>query len=302
MAVNKPGAHVKPEDERKPFGLSRTRKKEYSSTRTLSAATFPEKDDSSPARKQPPADEAYAAERVLSQKNTTEKKQPSKAEILGKRRIRRKKEFRSLVIRIVLYLVVIYVLFFHIVGVMIVPSEDMSPRLEAGDLVVYYRLGRDVHAQDVVVLEKAVDAERASAFGGVPAATAMSSGNRTVMEKFISILTSFDRAVKTLLGRPVPVEKGEQYVSRIVAAPGDTVEIGESERLIVNGNVIVESSIFYSTPEYLGFVEYPLTLGDGEYFVLSDHRQGAADSRFFGPVKENEILGVVITAVRRNNL
>ncbi len=302
MAEKKPGAHVKSEGERKFLRLNRTRKKEYISARKLSAVPVPEMEGSSSARKQPPAVEAYKAEQVLSQKDSLEQKQASKVEILEKRRKRRKKEFRSLGIRVVLYLIIIYVLFFHIVGVMIVPSDDMSPRLEAGDLVVYYRLGRDVHAQDVVVLEKAVDAERASAFGGIPAAAAMSSGNRTVMGKIVSTLASFDRAVKKLLGRPIPEEKGEQYVSRIVAAPGDTVEIGESERLIVNGNAIVESNIFYSTPEYMGFVKYPLTLGDGEYFVLSDHRQGAADSRFFGPVKVNEILGVVITAVRRNNL
>ena len=40
----------------------------------------------------------------------------------------------------------------------------------------------------------------------------------------------------------------------------------------------------------------------GEVFVLADFRNGGADSRFFGPVKEQEILGTVITLVRRNHL
>ena len=48
--------------------------------------------------------------------------------------------------------------------------------------------------------------------------------------------------------------------------------------------------------------EYPLTLSEGEYFVLADYRNGGADSRFFGAVKEDEILGTVITILRRNNL
>ena len=88
----------------------------------------------------------------------------------------------------------------------------------------------------------------------------------------------------------------------MVAGPGDTVEISEGERLVVNGNAMIESNIFYSTPEYEGFVAYPVKLGEGQYFVLADFRTGGADSRFFGPVNEDEILGTVITIARRNNL
>ena len=88
----------------------------------------------------------------------------------------------------------------------------------------------------------------------------------------------------------------------MVATEGDTVEISEGERLIVNGNSMIESNIFYSTPEYSGFVDYPYTLGEGECFVLADRRNGGADSRFFGAVSRDEILGTVITIMRRNNL
>ena len=88
----------------------------------------------------------------------------------------------------------------------------------------------------------------------------------------------------------------------MVAGPGDTVEIGNSSHLIVNGNPQVETNIFYPTPLYEGFVRYPLTLGDGEYFVLADYRNGGADSRFFGAVRLDEVLGTVITIARRNNL
>ena len=93
-----------------------------------------------------------------------------------------------------------------------------------------------------------------------------------------------------------------RFVCRVVAGPGDTVEISESERLVVNGNTLIETNIFYNTPEYAGLVEYPLTLGEGQYFVLADHRSGGADSRFFGAVNADEIKGTVITILRRNNL
>ena len=71
---------------------------------------------------------------------------------------------------------------------------------------------------------------------------------------------------------------------------------------IINGNQVVEPNIFYNTPKYEGYVEFPLTLGEGECFVLADSRRGGTDSRFFGPVNRDEIVGTVITILRRNNL
>ena len=93
-----------------------------------------------------------------------------------------------------------------------------------------------------------------------------------------------------------------RYVGRIVAAEGDTVEITDDETLIINGNTMNESNIFTSTPNYEGFVKYPVTLGKGEYFVLSDNRNGGEDSRYYGVVNEQEIVGTVITVLRRNNI
>ena len=86
-----------------------------------------------------------------------------------------------------------------------------------------------------------------------------------------------------------------------MAVAGDTVEISGS-RLIVNGNAVIESNIFYETTEYEGFTQYPVKLGPEECFVLGDCRESAADSRYFGPVNKSEIRGTVISILRRNNL
>ena len=38
------------------------------------------------------------------------------------------------------------------------------------------------------------------------------------------------------------------------------------------------------------------------FFVLCDYREGARDSRWFGPVRQSEVKGKVITVVRRSGL
>ncbi len=174
-----------------------------------------------------------------------------------KKRRRRMRALRSFLFKTVALAAVVYVLFFHIVGVTMMPTRDMYPRLDAGDLLLYYRLEKDPKAQDIIVFEKAApDGE----------------GTKT-------------------------------YACRVVAAPGDTVSVTEADGLRVNGNAMIESNIFYPTKPYdEGAVEYPLKLGEGEYFVMADQRNGGMDSRYFGVVRTEEIKGIVITILRRNNL
>ena len=165
------------------------------------------------------------------------------------------KDYQSFLIRFGAFVAAMWLLFFVFIGIMHMPSTDMYPRVDAGDFILYYRLDKDVRAQDIIVVEKNIQG-----------------------------------AGKQL------------FVSRVVAVAGDTVEITSDNRLSVNGNIMIETNIFYQTPRYESDVQYPLTLGEGECFVLADSRNGGTDSRSFGPVKADEINGTVITIIRRNNL
>lgn len=153
-------------------------------------------------------------------------------------------------LRALITVAAIYLVFSYVLGLTTAPNNDMYPRVDAGDLLLYYRLDKDVKAQDVVVLRK----------------------NDTT------------------------------YIGRVVAVAGDSVAVTPEQTLVVNGSTMIESNIFYPTPLYEGFVEFPLTLGADECFVLSDSRNGGEDSRYYGPVSRDELLGTVITVVRRNNL
>lgn len=97
-------------------------------------------------------------------------------------------------------------------------------------------------------------------------------------------------------------KEGKTYVGRVVARGGDTVEIREDALLQINGNAIVENEIYYSTEPYEEGIKYPATLTDEEVFILCDYREGAKDSRYFGPVTKKELKGTVITAIRRSGI
>ena len=47
------------------------------------------------------------------------------------------------------------------------------------------------------------------------------------------------------------------------------------------------------SPEHVGRVEYPIVLGEDEYFVMGDNRNNSSDSRIpeVGNVKRNQIIG-----------
>lgn len=146
--------------------------------------------------------------------------------------------------------VLLLILFGVLFGITPVRNNDMSPRLSAGDLLLYDRMTQTFHPQDVVVFQK----------------------------------------------------DGMTYTARIVAQGGDQVEITDDAELKVNNSIVLESDIFYTTQKYGAQIQYPVMLGEDEFFVLCDHREGGKDSRYFGAVTRSEIKGKVITALRRSSL
>lgn len=86
-------------------------------------------------------------------------------------------------------------------------------------------------------------------------------------------------------------------VKRVIAVAGDTVEILPT-CIKVNGVELPEPYVY--TDDYDGFYTNDpsfcrkLTVGEGEIFVAGDHRSNSDDSRKFGPVKSDSVLGKVV--------
>ena len=96
--------------------------------------------------------------------------------------------------------------------------------------------------------------------------------------------------------------EGKQYVGRVIAVGGDTVEVTDQNTVLINGSTIVETDIYYSTPKYEDYVEYPVSLGKDEIFVLCDYRNGGKDSRYFGAIPLSGVKGKIISVLRRSQL
>ncbi len=83
-------------------------------------------------------------------------------------------------------------------------------------------------------------------------------------------------------------------VSRIVAIPGDSIRFLNG-RVYVNGGELPEP---YLTPNTRTFInpfvrEQTIQCGENEYFVLGDNRTTSIDSRHFGPVHLDNIVGLL---------
>ncbi len=83
-------------------------------------------------------------------------------------------------------------------------------------------------------------------------------------------------------------KEGEIIIKRIIGMPKDTVSIKDNT-VYVNDEELEEDYAYGETSDY-----EEITLGDDEYFILGDNRPISKDSRYFGPVKEDEIIGKVI--------
>ena len=84
------------------------------------------------------------------------------------------------------------------------------------------------------------------------------------------------------------------YIKRVVAVPGDTVQIKDG-KLYVNGQEQDSNDSLYDKMEDAGVASNKLKLTDDEYFVLGDNRNSSEDSRSanIGTVKLNSIIGKV---------
>lgn len=85
------------------------------------------------------------------------------------------------------------------------------------------------------------------------------------------------------------------FIKRVVGESGDRVEIRDDGRVYIDGVRLDESYVYADTngdPQPTNSsLQSTWTVPAGELFLMGDHRSNSADSRTFGPVAVDQVIG-----------
>jgi signal peptidase I len=151
-----------------------------------------------------------------------------------------------------------------------IPSVSMDPTLNVNQRVLVDRVSfrfSEPHRGDIIVFKppKGADDDRC----GNPAQPA----NRQPCEK------------------PTAGESDENFIKRVVAEPGDLIHV-ENNRVYINGKLQREPFLNEDTPcQELCNLPKDIRIPPDHFFMMGDNRGESADSRQWGPVPKDSIIG-----------
>jgi signal peptidase I len=157
-----------------------------------------------------------------------------------------------------------------------IPSESMEPTLDVGQRVLVNRFL--YHFEDPKIGDVVVFHPPAGADGEGPRCGANLQGREP-----------------SAAGMPCPKPTAEQsdqnFIKRIVAGPGDTLSVKEGHP-VVNG-VEQKDEPFINPCGGGSSCNLPreITIPPDHYFMMGDNRGASDDSRFWGPVPRDWIIG-----------
>jgi signal peptidase I len=150
-----------------------------------------------------------------------------------------------------------------------IPSESMEPTLDVGQRVLVNRFIyhlKDPKIGDIVVFHPPAGADNGTECGVQPKA------GEPCRE-------------------PTASESDQNFIKRIVAEPGDTLSV-ENGHPVVNG-VEQKDEPFINPCGGAPACNMPkeITIPADHYFMMGDNRGASDDSRFWGPVPRDWIIG-----------
>ena len=116
-------------------------------------------------------------------------------------------------------------------------------------------------------------------------------------------LVMYYRLDKRFVSGDIAVFKkdGRTTTGRVVAVAGDTVDITK-DGLMINGATQISQDIYFGTTQFQNGVDFPITVGEGQIFVLGDNRPEASDSRIYGCINVKDVKGKAIAVIRTRGL
>lgn len=116
-------------------------------------------------------------------------------------------------------------------------------------------------------------------------------------------LVMYYRLDKRFISGDVAVfeDDGKTTTGRVVAVAGDTVDITKNG-LKINGAEQISQDIYFDTTQFKNGVDFPITVGEGQVFLLGDNRPQASDSRIYGCINIKDVRGKVIAVIRSRGI
>jgi signal peptidase I len=145
-----------------------------------------------------------------------------------------------------------------------IPSGSMEPTLVPHQRVLVDRIFKSVRIGEIVVFHPPQGAENGRC--GRP------------------------RAATAVCGWPNP-ESSQTFIKRIVAGPGDVISVRDGH-VIRNGHREPDAYISPCLPDETACdFATPVRVPHGMWFLMGDNRGVSDDSRFWGPIPQNWIIG-----------
>jgi signal peptidase I len=189
---------------------------------------------------------------------------------------------RNSIVSTVLSIVVILGLVFTVQALAVkpyaIPSESMLPTLKVGQRVIVervgHRLGGTPAIGDVIVFHPAAGAD-------VEACASDEQGAGT----------------PTPCAIPAKDHADETFIKRVVGVPGDRIRLRRGH-VIRNGKAASEPFIRQCAEGTECTFDHTITVPPDTVYVLGDNRGDSKDSRYWGPVREDWIIGHAVGSYR----
>jgi len=90
-----------------------------------------------------------------------------------------------------------------------------------------------------------------------------------------------------------PTDSAIPYVKRVIALAGEKVDLRDG-KVLVNGKARDCAEAQGTSTPQAPRISYPFTVPAGNIWVMGDNRQASSDSRSFGPVPIENVIGKVL--------
>ena len=156
-----------------------------------------------------------------------------------------------------------------------IPSESMEPTLDVGQRVLVNRFlyhFKDPAIGDIVVFHPPAGADSGTECG-------------------VTVNGRQPNEVGESCPQPTAAESSQNFIKRIVAVPGDKLSVKDGHPVVNGVEKTEESYILPCGSAPACNLPKTITIPPDHYFMMGDNRGSSDDSRFWGPVPRQWIIG-----------